>query len=133
MIRLLYFSQAVPTTTSTDIMEIIASAQSNNSQKGITGMLVSGGKIFMQILEGSEQSVLSLYLNILQDKRHTEVEIMRVNPIIARLFENWSMQFFNTTPLQFEQILQFKLKYFAHEEPEEFMAALRGLKNMLQG
>ena len=132
MIRLLYFSQAVATVTNADLEEILATSRRKNKERDITGALVTGGGVFLQILEGPEQSVLSLYLEILQDSRHYDVEIMRVTPIINRLFEDWSMECFETTPLQFEQIIKFKTEHFALEEPTEFIGALRGLVDVLR-
>ena len=132
MIRLLYFSQAVATVTSADLEEILVTARIKNKEKNITGALLTGGEVFLQILEGPEQSVLSLYLEILQDTRHTDVEIMRVTPIMNRLFEDWSMEFFETTPLQFLQVMKFKTEHFAVEEPKEFIGALRGLVKVLR-
>jgi hypothetical protein len=132
MIRLLYFSHAVATVTKADLEEILATARKTNKEKSITGALVTGGEVFLQILEGPEQSVLSLYLEILRDTRHTDVEIMRVTPIMNRLFKDWSMEFFATTPLQFMQVMKFKAEHFAVEEPKEFIGALRGLVKVLR-
>lgn len=131
MIRLLYFSQAVATVTNAGLEEILATARRKNNERGITGALLTGGEVFLQILEGPEQSVLSLYLEILQDTRHTDVEIMRVTPIMNRLFKDWSMEFFETTPLQFVQVMKFKTEHFAVEEPQEFIGALRGLVKVM--
>jgi hypothetical protein len=132
MIRLLYFSQAIPTIERGDLENILEAARRKNGESGITGVLVTGGKVFLQILEGPTQPVLSLYLKLLEDKRHTEVELVRATRITHRLFDEWSMGFFETTPLQFEQVLQFKREYFPDGEPREYLAALRGLINILR-
>ena len=132
MIRLLYFSEAVPSTTSGHIRDILESSRQSNKAKNITGVLVAGGNVFLQILEGPTQAVLSLYLKIAQDPRHCEVEIMRVTPIVQRLFADWSMEYYETTKLQFLQVVQFKTDYFAFEEPLEFTAAMRGMIKVLQ-
>ncbi len=133
MIRLLYFSQAVPTLTSGDHKEILVSARRNNGENEVTGVLVTGGKVFLQILEGPTQPVLNTYLKISQDKRHSEVEILRVTRIGERLFEAWSMAFVEATPLEFQQILLFKAQYLALGEPKEFTDAVHGLLTVLKG
>jgi len=133
MIRLLYFSQAVPSLTGKDLKEILASAQRNNGGNEVTGALVTGGKIFLQILEGPTQAVLNLYLKISQDKRHSEVELLRVTRINQRLFEAWSMAFVEATPLEFQQIMLFKAKYLAFGEPKEFTDAMHGILKALRG
>jgi hypothetical protein len=77
--------------------------------------------------------VLSLYLTILQDKRHAEVELMRVARIKERVFDDWSMAFVESTPLEFQQIMEFKSAFFALGEPQDFMTAMHGLMNVLSG
>ncbi len=133
MIRLLYVSHAVPTTTTGDLKAILESARRNNIELGVTGLLVTESQIFLQILEGPMQSVLSLFLKISKDKRHHDVELLRVAPVKQRIFEAWSMAFIEATPLEFEQIRQFKAKYLAHGEPQEFTDTMRGLLIALQG
>jgi len=132
MIRLLYFSQEVTPMTNADIAEVIAVAARRNTVADITGVLVHSGGVFLQILEGTEQAVLSLYLRILQDKRHTDVEIMRVTPIVKRLFEDWSMASIEATPLEFNQVMKFKSENFALEEPHEFMDTMHRLLVILK-
>jgi len=58
MIRLLYSSQATQNITEQDIAEILEKSQKNNQEVGITGVLLYGGHLFMQVLEGPEQAVL---------------------------------------------------------------------------
>lgn len=132
MIRLLYFSLAAPTITSEDHHEILASARRNNKKRDLTGVLVTGGGVFLQVLEGPQQSVLSLYLKIREDKRHSDVEIMRVTPIINRIFGDWLMASVEATPLEFEQIMKFKLDHFAFDEPKEFVETMHGIKKLLK-
>ncbi len=109
------------------------SARRNNGENEVTGVLVTGGKVFLQILEGPTQPVLNTYLKISQDKRHSEVEILRVTRIGERLFEAWSMAFVEATPLEFQQILLFKAQYLALGEPKEFTDAVHGLLTVLKG
>jgi hypothetical protein len=132
MIRLVYFSQSIPTTTSGDLKRILASARRNNKESGVTGVLVTGGHIYLQILEGLTPAVLSLYLKILQDKRHRNVEILRVTPVKQRIFDAWSMACVEAAPLDIEQIIQFKAKYLALGEPQEFMDVMQGFMNVLR-
>jgi hypothetical protein len=58
---------------------------------------------------------------------------MRVTPIIDRLFDDWSMAFVESTPLEFQQIMEVKSAYFALGEPQEFLTAMHGLINVLRG
>ncbi|MDO9598232.1 MAG: BLUF domain-containing protein, partial [Azoarcus sp.] len=91
MIRLLYISQAASGVTEEQVKDILESAQRNNSAVGLTGVLVYGGRLFMQVLEGPEQALLRKYVKILDDRRHSDCEILHISPANDRIFENWSM------------------------------------------
>jgi Sensors of blue-light using FAD len=78
---------------SPDIQNILASAQKHNSANNVTGVLVSDGKRFLQILEGDEASVIGTYLRISNDSRHRMVESLGFISIETRHFPAWKMQF----------------------------------------
>ncbi len=106
MIRLLYISHAVPNLTIEDVRAILKSSRKNNKAADITGVLVHGGGMFMQILEGEESAVLRLYLTIIADKRHINPRLVVVAPTADRLFQKWSMGNVECAPNEFEQIVQ---------------------------
>jgi len=76
MIRLLYFSQAMNPISAEDVQDILQVSRRNNSATGLSGVLIHGGGLFMQVLEGPEQSVLRKYVKILDDKRHSNCQII---------------------------------------------------------
>ena len=47
----------------------------------------------MQLLEGEESAVNSLYRKIEKDRRHTEIKLLLKEPITHRNFSNWTMGF----------------------------------------
>ncbi|MCX7086674.1 MAG: BLUF domain-containing protein [Methylococcales bacterium] len=105
MIRLLYFSQATYLISNEHVQQILEASRRNNPAVGVTGILVHGGGLFMQVLEGPEQAVLRLYVKILDDNRHSNSEIIYITPTDKRIFENWSMGSINCSDaLRFEQI-----------------------------
>ena len=67
MIRLLYISQATQAISDEQVRNILESSRRNNPALGITGVLIHGGGLFMQLLEGPEEGVLRLYVKILDD------------------------------------------------------------------
>ncbi len=94
MIALGYVSHANFDDTSegsAQIASILASAHKHNSANNVTGMLVSDGKRFLQILEGDEASVIGTYLRIANDQRHRMVESLGYIPIKERFFASWKM------------------------------------------
>ena len=57
----------------------------------------------MQAIEGSQDVVLALYSRIQHNVRHQQVETVREDPIPARQFAEWSMDFGFAALLEPEQ------------------------------
>lgn len=60
MIRILYFSQSTRDITDPQVRDILESSRRNNPSLGITGVLIHGGGMFMQVLEGPKHSTHNL-------------------------------------------------------------------------
>ncbi|NJL94752.1 MAG: BLUF domain-containing protein [Anaerolineae bacterium] len=58
-------------------------------------MLLYQNGYFMQVLEGEEADVDTLYAKISQDPRHHHVLLVTKEPITERSFGEWSMGFKN--------------------------------------
>lgn len=75
---LIYRSQLSLTCTSAALSALVEQARIRNTEQGISGILLSRGRDVLQILEGTEQSVVALFNTIRADDRHTGVvELMR--------------------------------------------------------
>jgi hypothetical protein len=131
MIRLLYVSQAMPAITEEQVQDILASARRNNPAAGLTGVLVSGGGLFMQVLEGPEQPVLRQYVKILDDRRHSDCRILYFSPAINRIFDKWSMGVINSDPLQFQHIAELRARRLETVQAGAFTDTLRELVGRL--
>ncbi len=68
-------------------------ANSNNLKTGITGLLLYQEGIFMQMLEGDLDNILTLYDKIQVDSRHNCAPQPIIGEIPKRFFPNWSMGF----------------------------------------
>ena len=91
--RLIYKSTATAEVISNrTLRDIEEQASAANTEKGITGLLVLTGNIFLQVLEGSSGDVTALIGNIIADKRHHDVELLTFQPIGVRCFDEWSMR-----------------------------------------
>lgn len=90
--RLIYVSQAISGLEYPDFIEILQKSEFNNTQVGITGMLVFGDSMFLQVLEGSRRLVSQTYNRILLDKRHVNAELIDFSEIDHRNFAVWSMK-----------------------------------------
>jgi hypothetical protein len=90
LVRLLYTSRAVEPTQSA-IDSILNSARQHNHEQGVTGILVYGGGVFMQAIEGGRQVISDLYGTIQRDPRHTDVMLLHYEEILERRFGGWTM------------------------------------------
>lgn len=131
MIRLLYISHAAYGITEEQLKDILKSAHRNNSAAGLTGSLVHGGRLFMQVLEGPEQAVLRRYVKILDDPRHSDCTILHISPANDRIFENWSMGIIESDPLQFQHIAELRARRLEAVQEKTFTDAMRAFVRTL--
>ena len=75
--------------------DISRKARLNNKNLNITGLLFYHNRRFVQILEGSTESLEKLLKIIEKDKRHKNIERIIDEEINKRGFEEWNMDSFN--------------------------------------
>ncbi len=95
LVRLLYASRAVDDFSQEELLKILSQSKANNPGSGITGVLCSSGRIFLQLLEGGRMQVNALYNHIAADPRHNDVVILSYEEISERRFAGWSMGLVN--------------------------------------
>lgn len=89
----LYCSHASPTMTEAGMAEIIETSRRNNPARGITGLLVYGGGMFLQWLEGPREPVTALMETLRNDPRHDAiVRLHAIEGVKERLFPDWDME-----------------------------------------
>ena len=93
MLQLAYISTAALLPTEGMLDSILAASRRNNQQAGVTGLLVAGGRRFLQVLEGPEAGVLATYARIQADTRHRAFVMLSCKPVEARAFGDWAMGF----------------------------------------
>ena len=95
LVRLLYASRAADNVSQEELLKILSQSKANNPESGITGVLCSSGRIFLQVLEGGRMQVNALYNHIAADPRHKDVVILSYEEISERKFSGWSMGLVN--------------------------------------
>ncbi|MBL8525532.1 MAG: BLUF domain-containing protein [Betaproteobacteria bacterium] len=95
LVRLLYASRAIADVSQDELFKILNESKANNPGVGITGVLCSSGRIYMQVLEGGRAQVSALYNRIASDRRHQDVVILSYEEISERKFVGWSMGLVN--------------------------------------
>ena len=113
MHALLYRSAARPGLLADDLNAIIETAEENNREADVTGLLLHGqfealptlAGQFVQWIEGDEGDVEGLFAQIQADRRHSDIEVLARGPIAhlarrvtltrrlvgGRLFPSWTM------------------------------------------
>ena len=96
MQRLIYISSTRQPLPESELDAILARSRRNNAAVAVSGLLVAGGRRFLQVLEGDEAAVEGVFRRIQQDPRHHGVVILSRKPIDERSFGQWSMGFSRT-------------------------------------
>ncbi len=91
MIRLLYISTARQPVTPELLADILKTSRRNNAAVDVGGLLIVGGRRFLQALEGPEAAVMTTYDRIARDPRHFAVVQLARETITERQFPRWSM------------------------------------------
>src|SRR5687768_3445399 len=97
--RLVYESRATGTTESViNLAVLLAESQRNNDGDGLTGALAAHRDRYVQVVEGSAQTLDGLLRRLEGDPRHRDIVIIGREPIDERLFGRWSMAAAKITP-----------------------------------
>jgi len=122
---LVYCSRATAGIDDTAVARIIEAAQRDNPRQGITGLLVFGGGIFFQWLEGPRERVIALMARLRNDPRHNSiVQLSDSEELRERLFPEWDMELVDTDDIR--NVLQDALS--TAEDPNN----IRTLKSLLE-
>lgn len=88
---LVYASAESMQMTPDKLQEILKVSREKNAKIGITGILLYSKGSFLQVLEGKENRINSLYKKILQDKRHEKIVKIATFQSNEKIFSDWSM------------------------------------------
>ncbi len=93
MKRITYVSRFAKPFTERELEELGDSAAENNRRLELTGVLMTSGGVFFQILEGPEEAVDQVYAAITSDSRHTNIVVLELElGVAARNYPDWSMK-----------------------------------------
>lgn len=93
MRQIVYASLSAPEDSAADLTGILEQSRHNNALDGVTGLLWSDGRRFLQVLEGPEESVGPTFERIRRDPRHHAVDLLSDRHVKDREFGYWSMAF----------------------------------------
>ena len=88
--RLIYASEATHDQNG-NLAEIIRTSQTNNGLDGITGLLWTDGRQYVQVIEGAAEAVDAVLARICGDARHHNLQVLSDLSVEGRAFTYWSM------------------------------------------
>ena len=100
MDQIVYMSTAKVNIKTPDVLKILEQARQANEEHNITGFLVYYDGCFLQVIEGQEDAISSLWENIQKDERHFDIRLIGKNKIQENEFPQWSMGFIDATAAQ---------------------------------
>ena len=96
MEQIIYISTAREEPDAATIDSILATSRRNNRRDGLTGLLVVGGRRFLQVLEGPRAQCDAAYVRIRADQRHFALVQLSRRLITERSFGHWDMGYEQT-------------------------------------
>ncbi|WP_345949302.1 BLUF domain-containing protein [Mucilaginibacter sp. PAMB04274] len=140
--NIVYVSKALHAMAIEDLNILLDQSRSRNKNDGITGMLLyiegqEPGKLagrFMQVIEGDESDVVSLFNKIKTDARHEKVTTLHEGRLNKRNFKTWSMGFktLSLDMLRKAGYLNFEASFVSNTRPSNFNVALHYLKSFYE-
>lgn len=96
--RIKYVSRFSREMGPSEVEALVQHAASKNAGLGITGVLLTTGQLFYQVIEGPSAEVGALFSIIREDVRHTDVLMLSDSQAAHRLFPDWSMRLLDFGP-----------------------------------
>ena len=129
ILRLLYTSQARIDLTEAEVLQILHQSRENNEKTRITGILCYNKRDFIQVLEGPEKNVLSLYTKIIDDPRHQRCKMVSIDLSDKRIFDSWSMGYISVSNSKMQQLRHELPAKINHDNTDKFVMHLRSFLN----
>lgn len=91
--QLVYSSSPAKKMMQSNLYIILRNARLKNKRANVTGLLVLTDGSFLQVLEGEENIVKTIFEKIQLDTRHQDITILSEGNVENRAFPNWEMAY----------------------------------------
>lgn len=93
---MIYRSTGSDSLKESDVLDILRSSQTRNQRDRVSGLLIYQAPQFVQMIEGPEAEVRSLYDRISNDPRHTDIELIIRQEVEQAAMPTWAMGYFSS-------------------------------------
>lgn len=125
MIQLVYISTARALAIDDALLESVLSvSRRNNARMGLTGLLLAGGRRFLQALEGPRDAVEATYVKIKTDPRHFAFVELANKEISEPEFGAWAMAYSQGADPQASRALRTAVDALTRDLPDPNVRAL---------
>lgn len=125
-----YCSQAVPGLSLYQIDDLVRNAAAHNLIAGVTGVLLTDGKEFLQYIEGPEEGVALAYSRITNATSHIDIVELGRGEGGPRRFPYWSMRWLPVEPVDLRIALAADWRGLAYRSEVDIGQVLTGLERM---
>lgn len=135
LLSIVYASSAAYPFGDEELAALLELSRKNNARSQLTGMLIYGGRHFLQVIEGPSDVLRERMSIIAADARHLDVRVLFQETIDQRQFPEWTMAFEPATDLQLEEIPGYRTSFSDiedEEDPQRSLATLRELMHWFQ-
>lgn len=105
IIQLVYLSTATRPMPPEELTELLRSSRERNRGVGVTGILMYCKHHFLQVLEGPEDAVMTLFEKISKDSRHKDIQVLLRQRAGERDFNEWQMAFRAVSDAEAQEVM----------------------------
>ena len=77
---------------SNTLNSLLIDSRENNKRDGLSGALICRSDLYLQLLEGPKEKIMSTFERIRVDDRHIDVTVLVSKTVQKRLFPDWAMK-----------------------------------------
>lgn len=131
--RSVYISTATSDISYEKIKTLCEVAAKHNKKAGITGILVFNRKYFIQMLEGTRESVNNTLMRIIANSLHKDIQILSFSKVTSRMFRYYGIKMFAETGegsaimFKYTNSLEFNPYFLDEESIYPFISEVSGL------
>ena len=128
LVNLTYISRTEEAIDAARLKSILEAARRNNLDNGISGVLLFNRQFFLQTIEGSRPKINQLLTNLINDKRHFDLQIIESRQISERKWGKWSMAY--ATPTKTNQSIY--LRYSTSKDFNPYMMKAESINSLME-